>query len=209
MNNAKGNLAIKITVLFEIISILTAMMNIAAGQWRLVFLSLLAIITLTFPYIAAYIAEKNRIMLPRNFNLAATLFIFSAQYLGEIMGFYEKFWWWDLLLHGIFGIFGFITAIYLLQSVFIRNSKTTKRLFTFFNAVFAFSFTIILGTLWEMFEFAGDYFFKTHMIDEGLNDTVSDLLIKIVAAFITSIIYVYNAHKFTPEYNQQSKLYHS
>ena len=47
MNNTKGNLAIKITVLFEIISILTAMMNIAAGQWRLVFLSLLAIVTLT------------------------------------------------------------------------------------------------------------------------------------------------------------------
>lgn len=42
-----------------------------------------------------------------------------------------------------------------------------------------------------MFEFVGDYLFKTSMVKGGLEDTSTDLLVKIIAAFITSIIYYF------------------
>ncbi|WP_192875367.1 hypothetical protein [Clostridium taeniosporum] len=61
--------------------------------------------------------------------------------------------------------------------------------------IFAFNFSITLGTLWEMVEFLGDYLFKLNMVNGGLEDTASDLLIKILFAFITSIICYYNNFK--------------
>jgi hypothetical protein len=42
-----------------------------------------------------------------------------------------------------------------------------------------------------MFEFAGDYLFKTTMGEGGLEDLSTDLLITIFTAFITSIICYY------------------
>ncbi|BCZ45894.1 hypothetical protein psyc5s11_19610 [Clostridium gelidum] len=55
--------------------------------------------------------------------------------------------------------------------------------------------SITLGTLWEMIEFLADYFFKADMVNGGLEDTATDLLIKIFFAFITSIIWYYRKMK--------------
>ncbi|WP_224037433.1 hypothetical protein [Clostridium gelidum] len=46
-----------------------------------------------------------------------------------------------------------------------------------------------------MIEFLADYFFKADMVNGGLEDTATDLLIKIFFAFITSIIWYYRKMK--------------
>ncbi len=46
-----------------------------------------------------------------------------------------------------------------------------------------------------MFEFTGDYLFESSMVKGGLEDTSTDLIIKIVVSFITSMICYYRGLK--------------
>lgn len=184
----QNKLSVVITVLFGIILIVTAILSIASGQWKNLSLSLLAIVCLLFPYIIIHFANIKNIVLPSNFQLITLVFIFMAQYLGEIKKFYQLFWWWDLLLHAISGVYAVIIALYLIKGSFRKEQETTEQQFSFFIIIFAFSFSITLSTLWEMFEFTGDYLFKANMVKGGLQDTATDLLITILAAFITAVI---------------------
>jgi len=191
MNNKNSKLAIGIAVLFEIILITTSMLSIASRQWKNLTLSLLAIVCIILPFIITRIANIKNIVLLSSFQLISLLFILLAQYFGQIKKFYLIFSWWDLLLHAIFGGYAVLIALHLIQGIIIKEKEVTKERFTIFTVIFAFSFSIALGTLWEMFEFVGDYLFKTTMVKGGLEDTASDLLIKILSAFITSIICYY------------------
>jgi len=82
----------------------------------------------------------------------------------------------------------------MIKGVMRKEVEITKKRFTLFVVIFAFSFTIALGTLWELFEFSADYLFGKDMIKGGLEDTATDLLVKTASAFITSLIY-YNKNK--------------
>lgn len=188
MKNQNSKLSIAIALLFEIILIGTAIINIATREWKDLFLTLLAMVCLTLPFLITRIANIKSITLPPRFQLITLLFIVMAQYLGEIVRFYQIFWWWDLLLHAIFGSYAVIFALHSIKGTIQKEQQTTEQRFALFSVIFAFSLSIALGTLWEMVEFAGDYLFNTNMVKGGLEDTSSDLIVKIFAAFITSVI---------------------
>lgn len=188
MNLKKSKLPVKAAVFSGVIIFVTGIINLLFQQWKNSVLSLLALLCLTIPFIITRIAGIKKLVLPPSFQLAAVIFIFSAQYLGEIAGFYKQFLWWDLFLHAVFGIYGVIVGLHLTEGIIAKGQYASDKRFTAFTAIFAFSFAITLGTLWEMFEFTGDYLLKTRMITGGINDTAGDLLIKIASASITSIV---------------------
>ena len=188
MHNRNRKLSVGIAMLFETILIVTAFLNIATRQWKNLPLTLLTMVCLILPFIITHIAIRKKIMLPSGFQFITLVFIFLAQYLGEIKKFYHIFWWWDLFLHAIFGSYMVIIALYSIKGIARKEQDTTERRFTLFVIIFAFSFTIALGTLWEIFEFVGDYLLKTNMVKGGFEDTLTDLLAKATAAFITSIV---------------------
>lgn len=195
MKNQNSKLSIGIAILFEIILILTAIVSIATSQWKNVALTLLAMVCLIIPFLITRIANLKNLLLPSSFQTIMLIFIVLAQYLGELKKFYSLFWWWDLFLHAIFGSFAVIIALHLIKGIFRKEPETSEQRFLLFTVVFAFSFAISLGTLWEMFEFLGDYFFKANMVKGGLEDTSSDLLVKILAALITAVICYYRSLK--------------
>ncbi|WP_252226992.1 hypothetical protein [Clostridium sp. ZBS2] len=192
MNNRNSKLTIRIAVLFEIILVISAVFSIISKQWKSSALLLLAIICIILPFIITNIANRKNIVLPSSFQLVWILFILLTLYFGEFKKFYITFWWWDLLIHAIYGSYSVIIALNLIQGIITKNKQTTKQRFTIFSLIFAFSFSIALGTIWEVFEFVGDYLFKTTMIKGGLEDTLSDLIVKVLSAFITSIICYYS-----------------
>jgi len=191
MKNRNSKLAAAIAVLIEIILITRVILCIISKQWNNLALLFLAVVCVIIPFIITGVADKKNIVLPHSFQLIAVVFVILTQYLGEIKKFYITFWWWDLFLHAISGSYAVIIALHLIQGIIIMKKDVTKQRFTFFTSIFAFSFSIALGTLWEIFEFTGDYLFKTHMVKGGLEDTSTDLIVKIIAALITSIIYYY------------------
>lgn len=133
------------------------------------------VVTLFITFLPFFIARKNHINLPPSFQIIILLFIFAANYLGTLKLYYEKFWWWDIMLHTFSGvIFGFIG--FLLVYIFNKEEKIDVYLSPAFMSLFALCFAVFIGTLWEIFEFSMDTLFGFNMQLGSLVDTMWDLI---------------------------------
>lgn len=200
MKNRNDKLAIAVAILFEIILIAGAIFKIFSNQWNELYLYFVAIICITFPFIITKAANYKKIVLPSTFQFASVSFILLALFFGEIMQLYTKFWWWDLFLHGTFGCYAVIIGIHIMQGIIIKPNDVTIKRYAIFTLILSFCFTITLGTIWEMMEFLSDYFFQADMVNGGLEDTATDLLIKMFGAFSTSVIYYFTKLRKRAEY---------
>lgn len=189
MHNKYDKAAAIIAVIIEAVLIFSAVTSIIQNNMKNIGLSLLTVVCITIPFIISFIVRRKKLLFPKSFNLVSVLFLFAALYLGEINTFYVKYMWWDLLLHAIFGFYAVITSLHAIQGVIRREIEISKNRYVMFSVLIAFSFAVTLGTIWEMFEFSGDFIFKSGMIKGGIEDTATDLLVKIAAAFITSAYY--------------------
>ncbi len=133
----------------------------------------------------SYFKKKFRINIPFEFELISIAFIYFAVYLGDWHGYYLRFWWWDIYLHLtsglLLGIFGFM-VLYILNDA--KNVKLNLK--AGFIALFAFMFAMTIGTVWEIFEFTLDNSFGLNMQRSGLVDTMWDLIMDFIGAFIVS-----------------------
>ena len=160
---------------------------VASATWGLFSLhwtnTIVSIAALLLTVLPVTFAKRYKIRLPLPFMAAISIFVFSTLFLGEVFDFYERFWWWDLALHGIsavgFGIVGFLFVFYLFQGDLYAAPPWAL-------ALFAFSFAVTIGTMWEIFEFAMDQSFGLNMQKSGLVDTMSDLIVDACGAFIGS-----------------------
>ncbi|ATG47194.1 hypothetical protein CEW89_06190 [Celeribacter ethanolicus] len=158
---------------------------------RLVWLALLSefvVSLVTGPYSTAFIAlgtfgltllpmafaRRFRIYIPRSFMAGIVLFLFATLFLGEVDDFYYRYWWWDVVLHGGsalgFGLVGFVAIFMLFQGDRYAAPPWAMGLF-------AFSFAMSIGALWEIFEYSMDQMFGTNMQKSGLQDTMWDLIV--------------------------------
>lgn len=156
------------------------------SNWLAMFVIISALILTFVPRI---LEEKYKINLPEEFEIWIVVFIYLTLYLGDVQKFYAMFWWWDVMLHGFsaisIGIIGFIVMLYLQQGNKVRANP-------FLICLFAFSFTLAIGALWEIFEFSLDQIFGFTTQDNSLVDTMWDLVIDGIGALIgSSFGYVY------------------
>ncbi|MDF1576847.1 MAG: hypothetical protein P1P81_00200 [Desulfobulbales bacterium] len=157
-------------------------------RWLSMFLVTMIITVLIAPTL---FRGKIDVEIPVEFHFTAVIFIFASLYLGEIQSFYQRFWWWDIVLHGsaglLMGITGFL-LVYLLN----ESKRVELHMTPGFISLFAFSFAVTIGTLWEIFEFSMDQLFlldmqKTMLGDpSGLTDTMWDIIVNALGAFIVS-----------------------
>jgi uncharacterized membrane protein YjdF len=158
------------------------------------FLQLFLVTTIIFVLIAPEVfRNKMDITIPAEFHFVAVIFILASLYLGEIQQFYQLIWWWDMALHGtaglLMGIFGFL-LVYILN----ENPRVELQMKPGFIALFAFFFSISIGTVWELFEFAMDQLFGFNMQKEmfgdasGLTDTMWDMIINAAGAAVISLL---------------------
>jgi hypothetical protein len=129
--------------------------------------------------------KRRRIHIPISFEFLLTLFIYASLFLGEIQGYYTRFWWWDTVLHLASGIgLGFIGFL-IVYSVHQKGSLLSN---IGILAVFSFCFALSLGALWEIFEFAMDSFFDLNMqkTETGVVNTMWDLIMDATGALLVS-----------------------
>jgi len=164
---------IVLTIIFEISIIIALVLSIIRQNWIATFLSFSAFILILYPL---FFKRRYQIRLPGELNLAIIIFTYATLYLGEIHGYYTRFWWWDNVLHIssaiVFGFIGF--------TIFKAEPITL--------AIFTFCFALAIGTVWEIFEFAMDQLFKFSMQGSGLIDTMWDLIVDAGGALFASII---------------------
>ena len=140
--------------------------------------------------------KNSGVYLPKSLELFITLFIFASQYLGELNNYYDKYPWWDTLLHASSGI---VLGIIGFMFVYLLNEKYKHvKLNPFFIIMFAFCFALTIGVFWEFFEYIMDRTIGTNMQrfrlpnEDGLVDTMNDLIVDAIGARITSFIgYLY------------------
>ena len=131
------------------------------------------------------LSTRFRFYIPVEVEVMSVAIIYASLYLGEMSGFYETYWWWDILLHSssgvLFAVFGFL-SIWVLN----EDPKIYLKLSPMFMALSAFSFSIVAGVLWEVFEFSMDQVFGLNMQKSGLVDTMWDLIVVCIGAFLVA-----------------------
>ena len=85
------------------------LLSIYEHRWLIAFL-VAGILILTL--LPTALGKRFAVYNPPEFELLAILFIFATLFLGEVRGYYVKFWWWDVLMHAgsgfLLGIMGFL-----------------------------------------------------------------------------------------------------
>ncbi|HKJ71683.1 MAG TPA: hypothetical protein VKA55_08035 [Gammaproteobacteria bacterium] len=153
---------------------------LAEGQWLVAFT---AAVVLALTFLPALIERELQLQLPVELTLFTCLFLYAAFGLGEVERFYQRFWWWDLLLHSVsalvLGLIGFLL-------VYTFHQTRRVVLPPLYFALTAFGFAVTLGTLWELFEFGMDWGFGFNMQKSGLVDTMTDLLVDVAGAALAA-----------------------
>lgn len=180
----------RITIVLQLILIAELVLALWSKQWFTAIISTgIIVITLAPLFLARYF----HVYIPPIFSLMAIAFIFASLFLGEVRGYYTRFWWWDMALHTtsgfLLGIIGF-----LMVHVLNETEEIGLHMKPGFVAFFAFLFAVGFGVVWEIFEFAMDSFFDMNMQKpmlndpSGLTDTMWDLIVDAIGALIIAII---------------------
>lgn len=166
-NNKKALVAIYLLLRLSVIAIM--IIQFFNKNYNDVFLCVLTLILFTIP---EFVDKKLNIELPNTLEVIILLFIYSAEILGEIRGYYLSLKHWDTMLHTINGFL--MAAIgFSMIDILNRTEKIKFVLSPVFVAVVAFCFSMTIGVLWEFFEFGMDTMTATDMQKDYLYTTVS------------------------------------
>ena len=149
--------------------------------------------------IPTIITHRFKLMVPGVMCILYYVFLYCAIFLGEIFSFYYRIPVWDSILHAMsaamLSTLGFILVDWLNKDEHVKLSMNPL-----FVSLFAFSFALMIGTLWEIYEFSFDSILSLNMqkarLEDGtplignaaLTDTMKDLIIDALAALAVAVI---------------------
>jgi uncharacterized membrane protein YjdF len=141
------------------------------------------ILLITIPRILKYFLGVH---VPLGLEIATAIFLVLTLFLGSISNYYEKYAWWDAVLHFSSGLILTPWALITMRKLNTHGNEVSVS--PIFIAFYASCFSITLAALWEMYEFAYDIFLKGHMTESGLPDTLGDLIANLVGTAIVALI---------------------
>lgn len=144
------------------------------------------------PAILPIVSYATKEIFPLVLNLLFSIHIVLAVDLGCAISFYDRFYWWDMLMHGCFGLIASMSFYILLLK---WNGRNRKR-FGFF--VLIFLSTMGCAAIWEIFEFTCDQILNIDaqrvmesiaMGHTPVYDTMMDIIVAIagIAIFYISL----------------------
>ncbi len=148
-------------------------------------LAIISICILLIIYATRYFLKRQKLKIPIHIEIIAIVFIYASFYLGDGNEFYEKIFWWDMMLHFIsgviFGIIGFGILYILYQNKKLKAGP-------FFMAFFSFVFAVAWGAIWEIIEYLLDVmiFFETKYMQTNLENTMRDLILDSAGAALAA-----------------------
>lgn len=176
----------------EIFTILTELVRISffaivayeiwRQDWTGAFVAAQAILISFLPYI---LKRFFGIYTPYKLRVGIVFFMCSTLILGEIADFYNTFWWWDLILHGVASM-GITLIVFIFLLIFF--TRIDLKLTPLFATFLAVGTSLSFAMLWEIYEFLIDLMFTTDTPMQPSNtDTMTDLIISLVGAVLVGI----------------------
>lgn len=144
------------------------------------------IITITLPYI---LEKLFKIKIDSSTKTIYIIFIFMSHFLGVVCDFYGKIAWFDKFTHWLSGILTAYISILLLKYLKVYNKKSKV-----FNILFIIAFTLMIASLWEMFEFTSSICFHLdpqRVKETGVTDTMMDMIVAFLGSILYSIYYLF------------------
>ena len=160
------------------------LLELLDGNWLNAIATFGVLVVAFLPMLVGY---RFHVQIPSEFEMLTVIFVYASLFLGDLQGFYDKYWWWDIMLHTSSGL---ILAIFGFLLVYVINEHEDLELHMkpFFVALFAFMFSLGMGAIWEIFEFMLDTVFGMDTQAGGLTDTMTDLIVDGIGALIISIL---------------------
>ncbi len=192
-NNLKNNKLLLISIIFEIIGIVSLIVFLPLSLKSIVsrhnFSYILSVVYLAVVWVPLLISVIFKFKVNTFVAIFYEVFIVLAILVGSVWSAYNFEICFDKFVHGLSGV---IFALFF-YNVFIVFNKDYKKLFWIF--VFVFSFAMMTGGVWEIFEFTSDSIFGENAQRwadfEGrmvLMDTMTDLVSDFVGSVIGAVI---------------------
>lgn len=149
-------------------------------DWENLGMSLLAYAS---TYVPTFLERHYRVYLPIEFHLVVVGLLYCSLFLGEVGQAYDRFVWWDVMLHLSSGVvLGFVGFLILYEPYVQKKLKMSPSLIAFFS----FCVALACGALWEIVEFTIDHIFGSDM-QHGNTDTMKDLIVDTLGAIGVAI----------------------
>lgn len=154
----------------------------------------------------SFLRKRFMWKIPGLFSLIFTAFLWGAIFAGEVWEFYYRFELWDDILHLMSSMMAAMLGFSLIDILNNDEKHSAVRLSPFFVALFSVCFAVMIGVLWELYEFTLDgilgmnmqkfaeiskddnEFFKELSGRDALMDTMTDLTVDTLGAIIISSI---------------------
>lgn len=159
-------------------------LHLARLNWLATGMCLLTLLFMSIPFL---LETKYKLTIPREFLTALILFLYASMFLGTANRMYDVFWWWDKMLHGasgfIFAQMGFLLLLFLDPRQ--KQDSGRSRLLA---ALFASSFSLAAGGVWEIYEYIMDCTFGTLYQGVGIHDTMTDIILDALGALVFALL---------------------
>jgi hypothetical protein len=146
------------------------------GDWES---SLGALLILALMLAPAVARRRYRVHVPFAMDFGVVFFVFTTLFLGHLLRFYDIYPLWDKFLHFQSGLILSVTGFFLVY-VLNESESTSLDLSPAFVALFAVTFSVTVGVVWEMIEFAGDGF-STAGYWQGMSGSNADTMWDLIA----------------------------
>lgn len=160
-------------VVLRLIVVAELVLSILRGEYESAFICLLVLILFILPF---FIQQNFGIQLPTTLEIIILLFIFAAEILGELEGYFITYPNWDTMLHTTAGFLSAATGFALID-ILNRNSRIKFHLSPIYVALAAFCFSMTVGVLWEFFEFGMDRLFHLDMQKDTVIQSITSVML--------------------------------
>lgn len=160
-------------VVLRLIVVAELVLSILRGEYESAFICLLVLILFILPF---FIQQNFGIQLPTTLEIIILLFIFAAEILGELEGYFITYPNWDTMLHTTTGFLSAATGFALID-ILNRNSRIKFHLSPIYVALAAFCFSMTVGVLWEFFEFGMDRLFHLDMQKDTVVQSITSVML--------------------------------
>ncbi len=150
-------------------------------------------------HIPSALARRLRFEIPGFLYTMYIIFLYCGIFLGEVRSFYYVVPHWDDFLHASSSMMTGFFAVMVI-TILNRDDNLVFRISPFFVALFAFTFSVAIGALWEVYEFTGDGLLGMNMQKfitadgsvlighAALSDTMKDIIVDMIGAMVSSVI---------------------
>lgn len=195
LDDLQGDKVVKLSeAVFRIILLILAVIGFFKNDFIKIYngsLLFYALLALAISYVPDLVKKTTKLYITSELRFIFLIYIFLAQFLGEIGDFFNKVSFWDTMLH-LLSAFYFTLIGYIIVYLTVYKKETEKQVSLLFASLFAFSFSNTIGIFWEIFEYLVDIIFDFNMQKSGLVDTMDDLIACVIGSAITCLLYVYD-----------------